>query len=320
MTPVKTTTSESDHQGRAATRGQKITSFLWFDDQAEEVADFYTSVFEDSGVGESTRYNKEGHEIHGKPEGSVMTVDFQIKGHEFTALNGGSAFRFTPAISFFAYCGTSEEVDRVWERLSDGGAPLMPLDSYPFSEKYGWIQDKYGLSWQVMIDETDAPQKIIPSLLFVQDKAGKAEEAIQFYTSVFKDAKQVEISRYGPDQPDDEGTVMYGRFSLEDQLFSAMDSADPRHGFTFNEAISFMVHCQTQEEVDYYWEKLSADPKAEQCGWLKDKFGVSWQIAPDALFELTGDPVREKAGRVYEAMLKMKKIDIGGLRAAYEQR
>jgi predicted 3-demethylubiquinone-9 3-methyltransferase (glyoxalase superfamily) len=151
----------------------------------------------------------------------------------------------------------------------------------------------------------------------VGDVCGKTEEAIRFYTSVFVDSEPLTIHRYGPGrEPDEEGTVMFADFTLEGQIFAAMDSAQA-HDFTFNEAISFVVRCETQEEVDHYWERLSADPKAQQCGWLKDRFGVSWQIVPTTLFELMADPDRERAGRVMEAMLRMKKIDIEGLREAY---
>jgi predicted 3-demethylubiquinone-9 3-methyltransferase (glyoxalase superfamily) len=159
---------------------QKITPCLWFDDQAEEAVEFYTAIFRNSRIVSVTRYGRAGHEIHGKPTGSVMTVVFELDGQAFTALNGG------------------------------------PL-------------------------------------------------------------------------------------------------------FTFNEAISFQVHCDTQEEVDYFWEKLSAggDDRAQQCGWLKDKYSVSWQVVPTVLLEMIHDPDAEKSQRAMEAMLHMKKIDIDTLKRAY---
>jgi predicted 3-demethylubiquinone-9 3-methyltransferase (glyoxalase superfamily) len=194
----------------------------------------------------------------------------------------------------------------------------MPLDTYPFSEKYGWIQDKYGLSWQVILSQDAVGQTIVPSLMFVGDQAGKAEEAIRFYAEVFGDAAVGDVARYGANQePDREGTVAYADFRLEGQPFAAMDSAR-QHDFTFNEAISFYVECETQGEVDALWEKLSAVPESEQCGWLKDQYGVSWQIIPKRLGELMNDPDPEKSGRVLEAMLQMKKIDVAQLEAAYQ--
>ena len=159
---------------------QKIAPCLWFDDQAEEAARFYTGIFKNSKIGTVARYGKAGHEVHGRPAGTVMTVAFELEGQAFTALNGGPVFKF-------------------------------------------------------------------------------------------------------------------------------------------NEAISFQVNCETQAEVDYYWEKLSegGDVKAQQCGWLKDRYGVSWQVVPWALVEMITDPDSEKSGRAMEAMLRMKKLDIAGLKRAH---
>ena len=158
---------------------QRITPFLWFDTQAEEAANFYVSIFKNSEIGHISRYGKAGHEIHGREPGSVMTIEFELDGQKFTALNGGPVFKF-------------------------------------------------------------------------------------------------------------------------------------------NEAVSFSIHCESQEEVDYYWEKLTAggDKRAQQCGWLKDKFGVSWQVVPKQLLELLNDPDKQRAERVTQAMLQMKKIDIEALRQA----
>jgi predicted 3-demethylubiquinone-9 3-methyltransferase (glyoxalase superfamily) len=164
-----------------SSRNQRITPCLWFEHQAEEAVQFYCAIFKNSRIGTISRYGKEGFEIHGRPEGSAMTVEFELDGQTFTALNGGPVFRF-------------------------------------------------------------------------------------------------------------------------------------------NEAISFQVSCETQEEADYYWEKLSAggDPQAQQCGWLKDRYGVSWQVFPRAMMELVSDPASEKSQRATRAMLRMKKIDMAALRRAYD--
>jgi predicted 3-demethylubiquinone-9 3-methyltransferase (glyoxalase superfamily) len=249
-----------------------------------------------------------------------MTFEFEIEGQKFIALNGGPLFKFTPAVSFLVACNTKEEVDEIWERLSEGGTALMELGEYPFSEKYGWTQDRYGLSWQVMfMGDRKTKQKITPTLMFVGEQCGKAEAAINFYTSVFNNAEIGNILRYGKgEEPDKERTIKHAAFTLENQGFAAMDSAR-KHDFTFNEAISFMVECETQEEIDYYWEKLTADGGQESmCGWLKDKFGVSWQVSPTVLGEMLQDPDKEKVERVTDAFLRMKKFDIGGLEKAYE--
>ncbi len=303
-----------------ATIKQKITPNLWFDRQSEEAAKFYTSIFKNSRVGRITRASKAGFEIHGLPEGTVMTVEFEIEGQKFIALNGGPLFKFTPAVSFLVACNTKKEVDAIWEKLSEGGTALMELGEYPFSEKYGWTQDRYGLSWQVMfMGDRMMKQKITPTLMFVGDQCGKAEAAINFYISVFNNAEIGDILRYGKgEEPDKEGTIKHAAFMLENQGFAAMDSAH-KHDFTFNEAISLMVECETQEEIDCYWEKLTADGGQESvCGWLKDKFGVSWQVSPTELGEMLRDHDKEKVERVTNAFLKMKKFDIGELKKAYE--
>lgn len=155
-------------------------------------------------------------------------------------------------------------------------------------------------------------QKITPFLWFDD----YAEEAVNFYTSIFKDSKIENISRYGEAGPGPAGSLMMANFKLNGQDFMALNGGPE---FTFSQAISFFVSCETQAEVDHYWEKLSDGGEVQQCGWLKDKFGISWQIVPTALGRLLGDSDPEKAGRVMQAMLKMVKIDIAGLQRAYDQ-
>ena len=306
---------------------QKIVPCLWFDKDAEEAMNFYVSIFskmqpqaDGSHIVSIKRYpNEVPRDFMKGMEGKVLTGIFQVAGQRFMSLDGGPDFKFTPAISFFVMARSEDEVDRFWSALSDGGTVLMPLDRYPFSEKYGWTQDKYGVSWQIILAQEPIAQRIVPSLLFVGEQAGRAEEAINFYAEVFGDAAVGDIARNGANQePDREGTVAYADFRLEGQQFAAMDSAQ-QHDFAFNEAISFQVECETQAEVDSLWKKLSAVPESEQCGWLKDKYGVSWQIVPKRLGELLDDPDPKKAGRVMDVMLDMKKIDVAQLEEAYRQ-
>jgi len=271
---------------------------LWFDGKAKEAAEFYCSVF----------------------PGSVITTDNPIvamvesAGLKFMLLNGGPHYMLNPSISFYVVCETVDEVDRAWESLIDGGSALMPLDKYDWSEKYGWVQDKFGVNWQLSVGKMeDVGQKFTPSLMFTQENGGKAEQAIHFYTSVFDDSSVKGIMRYTASDPDVEGTIKHAQFKLGNRVFMAMDSSFP-HQFSFNEAFSFVVDCETQEEIDYYWGKLSAVPEAEQCGWLKDQFGVSWQIVPTILGQLMSDPSRSE--RVINAFLKMKKFDIETLMKA----
>jgi len=250
---------------------QKIIPHLWFDKEAKEAADFYVSIY---GKGSKI---KNISKLENTPSGSVDTVTFEVLGWEFQAISASPLFKFNPSVSFHVKCTSNDEVDTIWEKLSKGGTALMELGTYPFSERYGWVQDKYGLSWQLIYSgEVDLKQKITPVIMFVGNVCGKAEEAVYFWTSLFQEAKVNAILRFGKgEEPEKEGTLKYATFSLFSQEFGAMDSAH-EHTFGFNEAISFIVYCNTQAEIDFYWEKLSAVPEAEKCGWLKDKYGFSW--------------------------------------------
>ncbi len=292
----------------------KIVTHLWFNTEAREAAQYYATVFPDSHVTSTTV-------LHGTPSGDVDVVGFEILGAEFMAISAGPLFTFNPSISFHVNCETAAEVDAIWSKLFEGGKVLMELGAYPFSERYGWIQDKYGLSWQIIAMGDRMPaQRITPVLMFVGAVAGKAEEAITLYTSVFRNAKIGSILRYGANAaPDKEGTIQFASFTLEGQEFGAMDSAHD-HRFAFNEAISFMVRCADQKEIDSYWDALSADPAAEQCGWLKDAFGVSWQIVPIEMNAMMQDKDPSKVRRVTEAFLKMKKFDLAALHNAFDGR
>ena len=300
---------------------QKIIPHLWFDKEAKEAAEFYTSLFS-LGVGQTPSKVTNITTLHDTPSGDCDVVSFDLWGYSFMAISAGPLFKFNPSISFMVNFDPSQDkdaktrIDEMWAKLSEGGKALMPLDKYPFSEHYGWIQDKYGLSWQLILTKPEGEERplLIPSLLFVGDVCGKAEEASDFYLSVFKDSKRGAIVRY-PDgmEPDKQGSVMFTDFKLLGKWFAAMDSAH-KHDFAFNEAISFIVNCEDQEEIDFYWEKLSAVPESEQCGWLKDKYGVSWQIVPSALSEMLASEDKEKIARITQAFLKMKKLDIAQLK------
>ncbi|MBZ0308172.1 MAG: VOC family protein [Anaerolineae bacterium] len=293
---------------------QNITPCLWYESQSEAAIQFLTSTFQNSRVKTIQRYPEGPLEAPMKGmEGKVLTAVFELEGHPMMTLDGGPYFKFTPAISFFVNCETEEEIDRLWAKLSEGGSVMMPFQEYPFSKKFGWVEDKFGLSWQVNLGARG--QKITPFLMFTGDQFGKAEEAMQFYTSLFENSGIDRIERYGAGENGQDGRVKHAVFRLHGQELMTMDS-NYEHGFTFNEAISLCVECDTQEEIDYLWDNLSAVPEAEQCGCLKDKFGVSWQIVPTMLPEVMQDP--QKTKQVMDAFLQMKKFDIATLRKAYE--
>ena len=292
---------------------QKITPFLWFDGKAEEAANFYTAVFPSNSKIVTMKHWAEGSPF---PKEQIMNATFELDGQQFYAFDAGPMFKFNPSVSFFVVCETIEETDAVWEKLEEGGSILMALDKYDWSEKYGWVQDRFGISWQVSYGKlSDVGQKFTPSLLFTKENFGKAEEAVNFYTTVFPGSSVEGILKFTAEEGA-EGKVKHAQFNLGNQVFMIMD-APGSHAFTFNEAISFFVSCSTQQEIDHYWEKLiSGGGQESQCGWLKDKFGVSWQIVPTILGELLADKDPAKAGRAMQAMMKMKKIIIADLEKA----
>lgn len=303
-----------------------IAPCLWFDDQAEQAAKVYTSLFPGASVTATARYPESFDNPSGLPRGSVMTVEVDIAGRPLTLMNGGPHVEPNPSVSFILNFDPSrdpqagENLEAMWEKLAPGGEVRMPLDTYPFSELYGWVEDRYGVNWQLMLTDPEGDERpfMVPSLMFVGDVAGRAEEAIELYTSIFPHSSRGTQVRYGPDQAhDEEGTLMFADFQLGGQWFAAMDSAHPGHDFAFDWAVSLQVLCEDQAEVDRYWDGLrEGGGEADRCGWLKDRFGVSWQIVPTRFIEMVN---RGETGseRAWKAMLEMKKLDIAVLEAAY---
>ncbi len=299
---------------------QKIIPHIWFDTQAVEAAEFYTSVFPNSKITKKTV-------IHNTPSGDCDIVSFDVFGYSLMSINAGPLFKLNPSVSFMINFDPSQnstaktEIDEIWNKLIQGGKALMPIDKYPFSERYGWVQDKYGVTWQLMLtNPTGEPRPpLIPSLLFTGTSA-QAEKATDFYLSIFKNAKRGTLAHYPKEaDPPRDGGLMFTDFTLENQWFVAMDGG-PDHKFAFNEAISLIIKCEDQKEIDYYWEKLSAVPESEQCGWLKDKYGLSWQVQPKEMDEMMSKGTPEQIDRVTQAFLKMKKFDVATLKKAYEGR
>lgn len=290
---------------------QKIVPNLWYDKEAVEAASFYVSLFPDSSINFTTV-------LKDTPGGDSEQVGFTLAGVDFMAISAGPIFSLNASASLFVNCSTVEEVDELYEKLVEGGSALMELDAYPFSQRYAWVQDRFGLSWQLSYSEVGFTQKIIPSLLFCGTYQGKAEEAINYYLSVFAESSLGVVSRYDDSHGGDrEGQVAFSLFTLEGLVLSAMDSGVDQP-ITFTPAFSLMIMCDNQEEIDYYWEKMSAVPEAEQCGWLQDKFGVSWQVTPRILDEMLLTDDEEQKRRVMEAFLPMKKLDIAEIQRAFE--
>lgn len=267
---------------------------LWFDGNAKQAAEFYCSIFNNSKI----------------TTDSPLVVNFELRGKKFMGLNGGPNFKFTPAISLFATATGVEAVDEIYNKLADGGEALMPLGKYDWSERYGWIKDKFGLTWQVMLDQAE---KIVPSFLFTGQQFGRGEEAINFYSKVFDNSAVRNLIQY-PQGDANAGKLLFSEFSLCNNNFIAMDGPG-EHKYTFNEAVSLVVDCQNQGEIDYYWDKLTTDGGKEvQCGWLTDKFGISWQIIPANIGKIMMDP--DRGPRAMQEVMKMIKIDLAILENA----
>jgi predicted 3-demethylubiquinone-9 3-methyltransferase (glyoxalase superfamily) len=268
---------------------------LWFDGQIKEATQFYCSLFPNSKI---------------VAENNIITK-FEIEGTTVKLLNGGAIFKKNPSISFYVKCETLEEINTLWTSLSDGGKVMMALNKYPWAEQYGWVEDKYGMTWQLSIKKRmEGEQKIILSFLFTNDVFGKADEAIKHYASIFTDSKIMYTDYYKPEEAPFAGKLKFGSFQLNNQQLAAMDGPG-NHQFQFNEGLSFIVECNGQEEVDYFWDKLSEGGHEGQCGWLKDKFGVSWQIIPNELNKLMSDPATAEKARA--AFMKMRKFIIKDL-------
>ena len=298
---------------------QKIIPHLWYDNEAEAAMRLYASLIPGSRIGTVIRYPSAGQEIHGRPEGSVMTVEATLGDTGVMALNGGPHFRFTPAISLFVTLEDGAAVDRLWSGLVEGGEVLMPLDRYDWSPRYGWLADRWGLTWQIALGrQADVGRTVVPSLLFTGNRAGEAAAAIEHYTSTFPGCTVDGILRYGPGEPDREGLAKHAQFRLpgDTGTIMVMDStvADPT---PFNEAVSLIVPCEDQDEIDRLWTALSAVPGAEQCGWLKDRFGVSWQIVPRAFGTMMAEADAPQRERLFQAFMPMKKLDLATLRRAF---
>ncbi len=295
---------------------QKITPNLWFDGNAKEAVEFYTSVFPEGKVTDTTYYPDSVEDgladFQLDLAGKELAINFELGDYGFTAINAGDEFKFNQSISLMVNFDPSRDdqamthLDELWNKLMDGGEALMPLDTYPFSQRYGWVKDRYGLSWQLILTNPNGEQRplIIPSIMFTGANVNKAEEAIKFYTSVFKDSKTGMLAPYSEQTgPAKAGSLSFGEFMISGQWFAAMDSG-VENDYKFNEAVSFAVTCADQAEIDYFWGKLSRVPEAEQCGWCKDQYGLSWQIVPENM-----DNLMQRPG-AYAKMMQMKKLVI----------
>lgn len=234
--------AQSFHYNQLNMIKNSIYPCIWFDGNAKAAADLYASVFKESKI------------IHDSP----MVVMMEICGKKIMGLNGGPQFKVNPSVSFFILCETIDETNEVWNKLIAEGKTMMAIDKYPWSERYGWLQDKSGVTWQIAInDKEKGKQSLTPSFLFTDDNFGKAEEAIKFYTKVFENSA-VDLLLHYPPEDTNAGTEMYSEFNLCGYKLIAMDGPGV-HGYHFNEGISFVVNCNSQKEIDYYWDTFTKD-------------------------------------------------------------
>lgn len=310
---TKTTVTSATMTGS----GSKIVPCIWLNDQAEQVAEFYTRTFPVGRVVATSHYPESGENPSGRPGGSVLTVEFAVAGQRFTLLNGGPYFTPNPSISFYYRVDTPAEAERLYAALSEGGQALMPLNKYPWSERYGWIKDRYGVSWQVITGPRPNGSAVIaPCLMFAGAQYGKAEQAMRHYAGIFPGGCIEELARYAASEGS-EGTIKHGRLTVLGQDVIAMDSPID-HGFAFNEGLSLQVMCKDQAEVDHYWAALAEGGQKVECGWLKDRYGLSWQVVPTRMSEwMTGKDMAAR-NRVFKVMLTMKRLDINALERAYQ--
>lgn len=295
---------------------QKIIPNIWFDRNADEAGAFYTDAFPGATANVGARYPDDVPGWQADFAGKTLIVELVIDDYLLTLVNAGDEFRPNASVSFMLnfdplrFDGDRDaaraRLDETWSKLADGGSVLMELGEYPFSPYYGWVQDRYGVNWQLLLTnpEGDPRPFLIPQLMFCGPVENKAREAAEFYASLFPDAEVGFVAEY-PEKtgPADAGSVMFGEFRLAGQWFSMMDSA-VEQDVTFTCGVSLEVRCADQEEIDKYWDALAAVPEAEACGWLADQYGLSWQIVPESMGELMARP------GAYEKMMGMKKLII----------
>lgn len=291
-----------------------IVPCVWMDHQAEEAARFYTALLPGGRVTAVSRYPDTFDNPGGKPRGSVLTVEFEVAGQRITALNGGPQFAPNPSVSMLLELRDAAEVDRVFAALAEGGTVRMPLGEYPWSPRFGWVSDRYGLSWQVMTGGADAP-KLMPTLMFVGAQCGKAAEALALYARVLSGARVEAVEHYGDGHCPDR-LVKHARLALGGQTLALMDGPGP-HEFSFNEGVSLQVMCADQAEVDRCWRALSEGGAPGPCGWLKDRFGVSWQVVPVQIADWLASEDNAARDRAFGAVMEMEKLDLAAIEAAY---
>ncbi|WP_437918297.1 VOC family protein [Sphingobacterium sp. LRF_L2] len=270
----------------------KIYPAIWCNNNASDIFNFYTETFYGSQIIES----------------NPIVVSAEILQVPFIGINGGPIFRPNNAISFMIICETEEEIKKLWQTFEPQAEILMSLQSYPWSPHYGWLCDLHGVSWQFYLGKLEDVnnQQLVPTLMFCGPQQGRCQEAIHFYAQTFKHFKSQGHIPY----PDGEKKrqIMHAQFIVEGFTLMAMDSGVDQ-SFSFNEGVSFVISCDDQDEIDYYWDLFTAKGEESRCGWCKDQFGVSWQIVPKNL-----SSILQRYPDANKALMQMAKIEIENLK------
>lgn len=286
----------------------KFAPCLWVDNQVEEMTVLYTKVFE-NGKPLKTLYFLE--DAHGKI-GDILTQSVQLANQEFILLNGGPEFKATPSISYMVTCTSETQLQVLWQELSEGGKLLMNLAIYPGVGQFGWLEDRFGISWQFSLDQSSSSQKITPCFMFSGEQYGNASRAVAEWIEVFQSGEILE--HYS----NEDSTTKLAKFTLHQQEFMAMDSAVD-HDFTFSLANSFYVYCENQKEIDRLWTAITSKGTEMPCGWMGDRFGVAWQTVTRDMDTMLDRKNLTKALAVTQAVYGMMKIDSEELRRIYNE-
>lgn len=283
---------------------QTIVPNIWCNQNAREMAEFYSDTFRNTDITGGQTYPTEGLPEWQQPmAGKDLMVDISIDGLAISLINADDHYRPNPAVNFMvgfdpAVGHDMAYLDEAWAKLSDGGKVLMELGEYPFSQRYGWVEDRYGVNWQLIATrpENDPRPHVMPSFMFCGEAQGKCAEAVDYWCASIPGSQPGKRVPYPHNNE-----VMFSEFQLAGQWFTGMDSAVPQD-FTFSGGVSLMINAHGQAEIDQLWEALA---ESEQpCGWCVDKFGMVWQVIPDNFGELMSRP------NAYETMLTMTKIEI----------
>ncbi|CQR25250.1 glyoxalase/bleomycin resistance protein/dioxygenase superfamily protein [Streptococcus varani] len=282
---------------------QTIIPHLWFDREALEAAQLYTSPFPDSHMDWT-------HDLTDTPSGDAVLVQFQLANLTLAAISAGPYFKLNESTSLMVHFQNKDELDRIFETLSEAGRVLMPLGEYPFNSYYVWLEDQFGLSWQFFYSpENSRAVQLEICLLFSQEQVGQVRSFLEKAQALFPNSQIGTVNHYQENEKQEaKAQINYGELLLNQQRLVVMENGFGGEN-SFNEAFSLMVYTDSQEETQRLYQQLSHVPESEQCGWVKDEFGISWQIVPRPLMDAYQILSKEEMKPVHDAILTMKRLN-----------